>query len=392
MVSPVSSLQDCTKTSNSTQVDPSGSSSPTDSVYPYLQNVCGSEDSDGCSYHNLNTFEPIEMALRWGIVSAGKISHDFVCAVQILPNEDHQIVAVAARKKESAEEFAKNHNIPRAYEGYEALAKDEEVDVVYVGTINPEHLSVSKMMLDHGKHVLCEKPLTINLKEAQELIDHAKSKKLFLMEAVWSRAFPVYDELVKQIESGVIGDVVQVNVDFGFPLTHVDRVNVKELGGSTILDIGVYVLQFSQFVYRGLKPTTVVATGHLNKYKVDDSASAVLNYPDGKSSVLTVNARVQLSNTAYIYGTKGTISIPQFWCPSEIIVPSGTLKFDLPKSDAEYNYLNSNGLAYEAEEVRQCIKKGLCESPKITHAESLELAKLMDTLRRLVGVTFPQDI
>ncbi|KAK4871583.1 hypothetical protein RN001_015707 [Aquatica leii] len=332
------------------------------------------------------------MALRWGIVSAGKISHDFVSALQTLPTEDHEVIAIAARKKDDAEEFAKNHNIVKSYEGYEALAKDEEIDVVYIGTINPEHLSVSKLMLDHGKHVLCEKPLTINLREAQELVEHAKSKKLFLMEAIWSRAFPVYDELQKQIDSGAIGDVIQVNVDFGFPLTHVDRVNVKELGGSTILDIGVYALQFSQFVFRGLKPTTVVASGHLNKHKVDDSASAVLSYPNGRTTVLTVNARIRLSNKAHVFGTKGMITIPDFWCPTEIITPTGTFKFDLPESSAEFNYLNSSGLAYEAEEVRQCIKKGLCESPKLTHVESLELAKLMDTLRRLVGVTFPQDI
>ncbi|KAF5276662.1 hypothetical protein FQA39_LY06466 [Lamprigera yunnana] len=348
------------------------------------------------------------MALRWGIVSTGKISHDFVCAVQTHPVENHKIIAVAARNQSSADDFAKTHGIPKAYEGYEALAKDKNVDVVYIGTINTEHFSVSKMMLDYGKHVLCEKPLTMNEKETRILINYAKSKKLFLMQAIWSRAFPAYYELRKQLEKDVIGNILQVNVDFGFPLTNVDRVNVKDLGGSGILDIGVYVLQFSQFVFRGLKPTNIVSAGHLNQHGVDQSASAILSYPNGGTSVLTINTHVQLSNTASVYGTKGKITVncnlnikrdksffsqvPYFWCPTEIITPTETLTFELPHSTASYNYDRSCGLAYEAEEVRQCIQKGLCESPILTHEESLELAVLMDSMRQSIGVHFPQDL
>lgn len=96
-------------------------------------------------------------------------------------------------------------------------------DVVYIGVLNPQHLPVAKLMLDHGKHVLCEKPLTINKKETKELIEYAKQKKLFLMEAIWSRCFPIYNELRKIIDAGTIGDVLQVTVDFGFPLDHIDR-------------------------------------------------------------------------------------------------------------------------------------------------------------------------
>lgn len=331
------------------------------------------------------------MALKWGIVSAGKISHDFVCAVQTHSEEKHKIVAIAARSIKNAQDFAKTHNIPKAYEGYLKIAQDKDIDVVYIGTINTEHLSVCKMMLDHGKHVLCEKPLTMNKKQSEELISLAKSKKLFLMEAIWSRTFPVYNELRKQIDSGALGKIFQVTVEFGAPLEHIDRVNVKNLGGSATLDIGVYVLQFSQFVFKGMKPESVVATGHLNQHGTDASATAVLTYADGCTSVLTINTRTQLSNIARVYGEKGTIEIPLFWCPTTIITPSGKLEFELPKSEAKYVYLHSNGLAYEAEEVRQCINNGLTESPKLTHAESLELAELMDTIRKAIGVTFPED-
>jgi len=340
-----------------------------------------------------------QMALRWGIVGSGKISHDFVCATQTHPSDKHQIVGIAARALSSAKEFADSHGIPKAFEGYQALAKDKDIDIAYIGLLNPQHLAISKLMLDHGKHVLCEKPLTINKREAEELLAYAKEKNLFLMEAVWSRCFPVYEEMRKLIDNGTIGDVLQVSVDFGFPLEHVDRLNVKELGGSAILDIGVYILQFSQYAHRGLKPTSVKSWGHLNKHQTDDRAGAIITYPDGRFSMLSINACAQLSNTAHVYGTKGMITIPWFWCPTSLtLTPTGgstfpekTFNYDLPSTTAKFNYGNSAGLAYEAEEVRICIQKGLLESPKLTHADSLELAELMDTMRKSAGNVFPQD-
>jgi len=132
------------------------------------------------------------MATRWGIVSAGLISHDFTNAIGIHPAEDHQVVAVAARKLTDAEEFAAKHGIKRAYGNYEDLAKDADIDVIYIGAINTVHLPLAKLYLNAGKAVLCEKPLCMNLKETQELVELARSKKLFLMEAVWSRCLPAY--------------------------------------------------------------------------------------------------------------------------------------------------------------------------------------------------------
>lgn len=147
------------------------------------------------------------MSLKWGIAAAGIISNDFVVSLQGLPKGSHEVIAVAARALERAQKFAKEHNIPNAYEGYEKLGKDQNIDVVYVGSLNPQHYEIVKMMLEHGKHVLCEKPFVMNEKQAKKLIEIAKEKKLFLMEAVWSRFFPVYQELRKSIDSGQIGEV-----------------------------------------------------------------------------------------------------------------------------------------------------------------------------------------
>lgn len=162
-------------------------------------------------------------ALKWGIVTAGKICHDFVTAVGTLPDDDHQVVAVAARRGEDAKKFAELHEIPKHYEGYEALMADTNVEAVYIGALNPQHYDIAIMALDSGKHVLCEKPLCMNEKQARKLILYAERKKLFLMEAVWSRFFPAYQYLRKQIATGTLGDIKEVEVSFGFDLKNVDR-------------------------------------------------------------------------------------------------------------------------------------------------------------------------
>nr|CAI5827784.1 unnamed protein product [Callosobruchus analis] len=185
------------------------------------------------------------MVLRWGIAGAGRISHDFVTAVQSAYPIDHKVVAVAARSEDGATVFAKEHQIPKAYGGYEKLAMDHDVDIVYVGNLNTQHFSTCKMMLEQGKHVLCEKPFTMNEKQSRRLIELARSRKLFIMEAVWSRCFPVYHEAKRMMDSGEIGDVLFAAVHFGHALQHVERLTtVLDMGG-TILDVGVAILDMS---------------------------------------------------------------------------------------------------------------------------------------------------
>lgn len=164
------------------------------------------------------------MALKWGIASAGKISHDFVNAIGTLSDNEHQVVAVAARDLIRANEFAERFCIRNAYGSYEELAKDPVVEIVYIGTLNPHHMEVAILMLENNKHVLVEKPLCINEKQARKLISYAERKQLFLMEAIWSRFFPSYQYLHKQIKNGMLGEIESVDVSLGFSgLDSVDR-------------------------------------------------------------------------------------------------------------------------------------------------------------------------
>lgn len=119
---------------------------------------------------------------RWGILSVGRISNDFVTALRILPKSEHLVVAVASRSEETAKAFAQAHDIPNFFGSYEALIKDQDVDVVYIGTINPQHFILAKLAISHGKNVLCEKPLCMNVKETTALVALAREKGVFLME------------------------------------------------------------------------------------------------------------------------------------------------------------------------------------------------------------------
>ncbi|KAL1497331.1 hypothetical protein ABEB36_008313 [Hypothenemus hampei] len=331
------------------------------------------------------------MTLKWGIVGAGRISHDFVTALHLLPKEDHQVVAIAGRNKENVEKFATRHGIPKTYHDYSLLAKDTEVGIVYIGNLNTQHFEVSRLMLEHNKNVLCEKPFTINEKQTAKLVEISKKKKLFLMEAIWSRCFPAYKKMKEIIDSQEIGDILFCSVHFGHALQHVERLISKDMGGGAILDLGIYILQFQQYVFRGLKPIEIAINGHKNSQGTDESAGAIITYPDGKMAIVSTSARVSMPNEGIVVGTKGTIRMPLFWCPTQLITPKETYEWPLPESPTEFLHINSAGLMYEAEEAKRCIENGLIESPQITHEESIEIARLMDFMRKQLDVIFPED-
>lgn len=150
-------------------------------------------------------------------------------------------------------------------------------------------------------------------------------------------------------------------------------------------------MQFQQYVFRGLTPVKIAINGQLNGDGTDESAAAIITYPGGKTAVVSTSARVALPNEGIVVGTKGTIRMPDFWCPTELITPGKTYQWELPHTSVAFFHKNSAGLAFEAEEARQCIRGREIESPHMTHAESIELAQLMDLMRKELGVVFPQD-
>ncbi|TWW67463.1 trans-1,2-dihydrobenzene-1,2-diol dehydrogenase [Takifugu flavidus] len=332
------------------------------------------------------------MATKWGICSAGKISHDFTVALKTLLPEDHQVVAVAARKLEDAQEFAKRHNIPRAYGSYEELARDPDIDVVYIGVIHPYHLSTSLLFTNAKKNVLCEKPLAMNTKEVREILESAKKNDVFLMEAVWSRFFPASVEIRRLLAQGEVGEVKMVRADFCIPVVNVRRSVDKTLGGGATLDLGIYCLQFMCMVFNGEKPECIQAMGTCYETGADETTVVTLKFSNNRMAVLTFSSALKLTNEAIVVGTKGVIRIPEhMWCPTALEVNGKVTEYPLPEPYLPLNFPNSTGMRYEAEEVRQCLLKGLKESTTMSHADSLLLAELEDEVRRQVGVVYSQD-
>ncbi|KAH8413378.1 hypothetical protein KR009_010476 [Drosophila setifemur] len=335
--------------------------------------------------------------LNWGIAAAGRITQDFVTALGTVEKSHHVVVAVADVDGQRAQEFAQRNQIPRHYDGFDALALDREVDVVYVGTLNPYHYAVVHLMLARGKHVLCETPICLGLEQAKELYTLAEQRGVFLMEGelilefpgMWSRFFPSYKRLRELLNSDAIGEVTQVKLQHGFRLAHMERVCCRSLGGSILLDLGIYALQLGQFVF-GVSPVKIHPSGtQLNKDRVDVQGEFMLDYGDGRRLVALVTGLENLENDAVITGTKGEIKLSNYWCCTQMTRSNGPPEaWPLPRAKFDFHYTNSCGLRYEAEEVRRCIEKRLLESPKFTHAESLELMAICDEMRRQIGVTF----
>lgn len=330
--------------------------------------------------------------LRWGIASAGKISHDFATAVGTLPVGEHQLVAVAARKLQDAQKFANLHGIATAHEGYEALAKDPNVDAVYIGAVNTAHYELGLLMLDHGKHLLCEKPLCMNEGQAKRLLQRATERKRFLMEAIWSRFFPHYRLLRERIERAELGELREVEVEFGFVLSDIDRLRLKSLGGGTVLDLGVYTIQVCLWAFGGQTPVKVLASGITNEEGVDLEVTAELHFPGGGVGRMKTSALKQLNNTATVRGSKASMTLHDFWCPLKLTDADGAVREDtLPPARHPFNFQNSCGLRYEAEEVRRCIQAGRLQSETVPHADSRLIAHIQDEIRKQVGVEFPED-
>ncbi|PVD34077.1 hypothetical protein C0Q70_05339 [Pomacea canaliculata] len=280
------------------------------------------------------------MATRWGICSCGLISSDFCTALKTLSSSEHDIVAVAARTKDSAEDFAKRFNVPAAYGSYEELARDPNVEIVYVGTINPHHYAACKLFMESGKHVLCEKPVTMTVAELKQLISIAKERKLFFMEA---------------------------------------------LGGGGLLDIGCYTVQWANLVFKE-QPEKIVAVGQLNEDGVDVWATITLIYSGGRMAILNYNIDCAFSgNTLAIHGSKEAIEISHpMHCPTKMVLHSGeTKEFPLPESPHKYNFVNSVGLVYEAQAVRECLQQ---ECPQMPLQDSINILTIIEEALRQLGV------
>lgn len=326
---------------------------------------------------------------RWGIASAGKISTDFCTAMRLLAGTENQIAAVAARKLEDAQAFAAKHGARKAYGSYKELAADPDVEIVYIGSIHTKHYELSCLFLEAGKHVLCEKPLGMSAEEVRKMTGLAQRKGLFFMEGFWSRFFPVYGKLREELASNSIGEVRFVTIAFGFPFNYdVQRLSVKELGGGITLDVGCYATQLATLIFNNEHPEKISSLADVISTGVDRTVCTTLCYSGGRMAQILASGECMLTNTAVIYGTKGTITIPMMWTPSEIHTPNGTFSWPIPEVAEPFNFKRSGGFVYQINAARKALIEGKTQIPEITHADSLLIAEIQDEILRQIGVTY----
>jgi dihydrodiol dehydrogenase / D-xylose 1-dehydrogenase (NADP) len=323
---------------------------------------------------------------HWGIMGSGSISHQFAAGLKEIKEAKLYAVASASGKNPfgiKAEKF---------YSSYEELAKDPNVDAVYIGTIHPIHLDCVKVCLENKKPVLCEKPIAINERELDEMIQLAKENNTFFMEAMWSRYLPVVRHVKEILQSGVYGRIHYMNITFGYVGDKkIQRLFEKKLGGGSLLDIGVYGLNLVDF-WLGETPEKIHSWAELSEEGVDVDTSVQLTYKSGVMTDMMFSFNRNLPNSAYIMTDKAELEIPYFWRP-EVIVhrkPNGNFNSDLYEK-TERTKLQGNGYQYEAMEVMRCIKEGLLESSDMTWEKSREIMQQMDCIRKQCGVVYPQD-
>ena len=323
--------------------------------------------------------------IRWGILGTGNIAHQFARGLADTP--DATLVAVGSRSIDTANTFADEFDIERRHPTYEELADDDGVDAVYVSTPHPFHRDNSILLLEHGKAVICEKPFTINAGDAKAVIDVARQRDVFLMEAMWTRYLPAVVRARELIAEGAIGDVRLVQADFGFRagINPEGRLFNLALGGGALLDVGIYVISMASMIL-GPRPSRVASTTQIGETGVDEQSAFLLQYPGGELAVLSCAVRTGTAVEARVFGTEGSILLhgPFFKCGALTVKRGGEEEhIDLP--------LEGNGYNYEAAEVGRCLRVGLKESDVMPLDETLVLMELMDSIRAQWGLSYPME-
>ena len=327
--------------------------------------------------------------IRWGILGTGSIARKFAEGLKAL--DDAELVAVGSRTQQSADAFGDAFGVPHRRASYEALASDADVDVIYVATPHALHKDNTILCLRAGKPVLCEKPFAINAREAEEMIRCARERKLFLMEAMWSRFFPITFKVRELLRGGVIGEPRMLTADFGFRT----RINPKgrlfdpALGGGALLDVGVYPVSLSSMIFG--TPTRIAGMAHLGETGVDEQAAIILGFPGGALSILYTAIRTRTPQEAVIMGTHGQIRIHSAWWRPTKMTVTGFAQRDTASPEVVELPYEGNGYNYEAAEVMQCLHAGKQESDLMPLDETLAIMRTLDEIRAQWHLKYPME-
>lgn len=324
-------------------------------------------------------------AIRWGILATGGIARAFTN--DLVLNGFH-VQAVGSRSQESADAFAAKFGIPNAHASYEALVADPDVDIIYISTPHPFHAANAALALNAGKHVLIEKPIALNAKEAREIMDLAASKNLLVLEAMWTRFLPHMVRIREILESGVLGDVHTLIADHtqDLPDDPSHRLNAIELGGGALLDLGIYPLSFAYELFG--KPETILATATFKETGADAQVATLFRYPGGQIASTLSASDTKGPNTATILGTEARIDIDEVWYSPTTFRVINSKNEVLESFEAE---ILGRGMHYEAAEAEQLIQSGLISGSILSTDDSVAIMETLDAVREQIGLRYPGE-
>ena len=332
-------------------------------------------------------------SLKWGVLGTGNIARTFAKGVQ--QSKSGELVAVGSRSQESADKFGIEYSIASRHASYEALLADENVQAIYISTPHPLHAEWAIKAAQAGKHILCEKPLTVNYPEAMTVVEAARAGNVILMEAFMYRCHPQTAKLVELIESKTIGDVKLIRATFGFSagFDAKSRLFDKALGGGGILDVGCYTTSMARLIAGAAtgkpfaEPIEVKAVGHLGQSGIDEYTTAILTFSGDIIAQIATAVRVNLDNTVQIFGSEGSITIPDPWfCgQSKIVVNKDGKSEEIAVDVSESLY------ALEADAFAQAVESAGVQSPAMSPHDTLGNMRTLDRWRKAIGFEYSND-
>ncbi|MBR1693058.1 MAG: Gfo/Idh/MocA family oxidoreductase [Lachnospiraceae bacterium] len=320
--------------------------------------------------------------MRVGILGAGRIAA--VMADTLSKMGKAEPYAVASRTKEKADTFAAVHGVKVSYGSYQDMLADKKVDLVYVATPHNFHYEHARMCINYGKSVLVEKPFCVCAKDAEELLNYAKERGVFITEAIWTRYMPMRQTINEVLASGIIGEPKMLTANLGYSMMDKERVIKPELAGGALLDVGIYPLNFAAMVFgHDIIQTQAYAT--FTETKVDAGCSITLVYRDGRMAVLNSSMQAVSDRKGIIQGTKGFLIVENINNPESYEV-----------YDASYNKVRSGkrpkqvtGYEYEVEACRRAIAAHRLSCEEMPHEETIRMMRQLDQIRNICKIRYP---
>lgn len=328
------------------------------------------------------------VTFKWGIIGPGKIAETFLQDLKFATSANHVVSAVLHKEKIKAAAFADKWKVPHYYDSIHEMVRDARMNAVYIATPHPFHHKETLICLEQGIPVLCEKPLAINKPQVEEMIATSRRQKTFMMEGMWIRFLPSIKQVIGMIDQGLIGDIVSLNANLSYvaPKDADNRYFNPELGGGSLLDLGIYPVYLAVLLLG--RPIGISSLARVNADQIDEHCLINLEFLGKKFAVCESSLIANTGNAASICGTLGSIRICKPWNERPECIELSDTEGNITRIPSGWE---GHGFQYEVDEVYRCIEKNQVESMALAHSTSLCVMDILDTVRHQNGIYYPFD-